>query len=229
MRKMLEYQKLDIELSKIAKSKANNEDKANLAKCKSYILDFQNKAHGLENGAKTLVEDYDKLKKQYQSNIEKIQALTKTSMEEISLEKVDAILYQINSLSGELCTLERNINNILLKIKESLKNFETIKKNMSMAKEKYNECKARCEKFDSQLEPRIAEIQGKMKALEKELDPDLYAKYKAAKADKVFPVFVPLDNGHCFGCRVELPTAKINKIKSEGSIVCECHRVIYNR
>ncbi|MGN0961765.1 MAG: C4-type zinc ribbon domain-containing protein, partial [Christensenellales bacterium] len=37
-------------------------------------------------------------------------------------------------------------------------------------------------------------------------------------------------NGHCSGCRVEIPTAKINKLKAEGTIICEqCHRIIYNK
>jgi predicted nucleic acid-binding Zn-ribbon protein len=67
-----------------------------------------------------------------------------------------------------------------------------------------------------------------MKSLEKDLNPELFAKYKAIKNDKIFPVFVSFANGNCSGCRVEIPTSKINKLKSEGSIVCEqCHRIIY--
>ena len=41
------------------------------------------------------------------------------------------------------------------------------------------------------------------------------------KADNVIPVFVPVENKHCSRCRVELPTAKLNKLKAEGTIVCE--------
>ena len=75
---------------------------------------------------------------------------------------------------------------------------------------------------------KIQEIENKMKSLEKDLNPELFAKYKAIKNDKIFPVFVSFANGNCSGCRVEIPTSKINKLKSEGSIVCEqCHRIIY--
>ena len=140
------------------------------------------------------------------------------------------MLYQINSLSSELYMLERNINSILLKIKESLKNFEVIKKNMDAAKVKYNECKELCDKQEEQIQPKITEIKNKMKEMEKELNSELFAKYKELKADLGVPVFVPIDNGHCARCRVELPTAKLNKLKADGTIVCgECHRVIFNK
>lgn len=229
MKKMLEYQKLDIELGKLKKSKLNSVDKANLNKLKSYIVEFQNKGFKLEDNAKELIDNYEKLKEQYNANLEKVQKLTSTSMKDVSIDKVDNILYQINSLSSELFMLDRNINGIQAKIKESLKNFESIKYKIGVAKEKYNECKVKCEKEEETFAPKMKEIESKMKELEKELSPELFAKYKSAKADKAFPVYVPLDNGHCSGCRVELPTAKINKLKTDGTIVCECHRVIYNK
>lgn len=230
MKKMLEYQRLDIELAKMEKSIVKNDNKTNLSKLKAYILDFKDKAYKLEESAKTLVGDYEKLKKQYQNNVDKIQELNNTNLDTVSLDKVDGMLYQINSLSSELYMLERNINSILLKIKESLKNFEVIKKNMDAAKVKYNECKELCDKQEEQIQPKITEIKNKMKEMEKELNSELFAKYKELKADLGVPVFVPIDNGHCARCRVELPTAKLNKLKADGTIVCgECHRVIFNK
>ena len=64
MKKMLEYQRLDIELAKMEKSIVKNDNKTNLSKLKAYILDFKDKAYKLEESAKTLVGDYEKLKKQ---------------------------------------------------------------------------------------------------------------------------------------------------------------------
>ena len=228
MKKMLEYQKLDIELSKLYKMKSKNDNNATLTKLKAYIIDFQNKAYKLEEGAEGLVAEYEKLKSQYQNNVDKIQKLTNTNIKDVTLDDVEGILEQINSLSGELYMLDRSINSILEKIRTSLKNFEIVKKNRNTAKTKYNECKAVCEKNEQQLEPKIAEIEKKMKAMEKDLNPELFAKYKELKADNVIPVFVPVENKHCSRCRVELPTAKLNKLKAEGTIVCECHSIIFD-
>ena len=230
MKNMLEYQRLDLELLKLKKSSINSADRANLGRLKSYIVESHNKGFALEDGAKDLLEDYAKLKKQYESNCDKVQKLIDTDISTISLDKVDSFLSQINSLSSELFLLERNINIIITKIKSSLKDFDTTKKNMIKAKEKFNECKEKCEKDAEAIAPKIKEIEAKMAALEKSIPADLFARYKTIKGDKIFPVFVALDNGHCSGCRVEIPTAKVNKLKQEGSIVCEqCHRIIYNK
>lgn len=230
MKKMLEYQRLDIELAKMEKMVVKNDNKANLSKLKAYILDFKSKAFKLEESAKALVDDYENLKKQYQTNVDKIQQLNNTNLDTVTLDKVDGMLYQINSLSSELYMLERNINSILLKIKESLKNFEIIKKNMDAAKVKYNECKDLCDKQEQQILPKINEVKEKMKAMEKDLNQDLYTRYKELKSDLGVPVYVPIDNGHCGKCRVELPTAKLNKLKADGTIVCgDCHRIIFNK
>lgn len=228
MKKMLEYQKLDIELNNLKKSSLNNADRENLTKLKGYIVESHNKGFKLEDDAKDLLEDYNKLKAQYDSNCEKVQKLTATDINTISIDQVDSFLSQINSLSSELFLLERNINIIITKIKNSLKDFDTTKKNIIKAKEKYNECKTKCEKAVSDVAPKIKQLEEKMKELEKDVPQELLSKYKSLKGDKIFPVFVTLDDGHCSRCRVEIPTAKINKLKSEGTIVCEqCHRIIY--
>lgn len=220
---------MDIELNKLKKSGVSPKDKENLAKLKEYILDAQNKGFQLEDGAKSLLDDYNKLTAQYNANCEKVQALTNTDISSIELGDVDDYLSQINSLSSELFLLERNINIIITKIKTSLKEFDQTKKNITKAKEKFKECKEKCESDMQAVAPRIKELEDKMKDLEKSIPEDIFARYKSIKADKIFPVYVALDNGHCSGCRVEIPTATINKLKNDGMIVCEqCHRIIYN-
>lgn len=228
MNKILEYQRLDIELNKAKKSSVNNVDKENMAKLKSYIVDAHSKGFQLENDADALLKEYMQLKKQYDANCNKVQSLTSKDMNSISLDDIDSILSTINSLSSELFSLERNINIIINKIKASLKEFEVTKNNIIKAKQKYNALKSKCEQDLKNVAPRLKEIEDKMASLEKELDPELFAKYKSIKADKIFPVFVSLNDGHCSGCRVEIPTSKINKLKNDGMIVCEqCHRLIY--
>lgn len=230
MKKMLEYQKLEIELIKLKKSGVSNVDQSNMVKLKNYIKETQDKGIKLESDAKALLDDYSKLKNQYDTNFDKVQKLINTDMSTIALDDVDTILSKINALSSELFLLERNINIIINKIKSSLKDFETTKNNIIKAKQKYNQFKTKCEADIQAVMPKVKEIEAKLKELEPSLDKDLFAKYKSSKADKIFPVFVPFANGHCSGCRVEIPTATANKLKAEGKIICEqCHRVIYNQ
>lgn len=228
MNKIIEYQNLDLELNKLKKSNMNSVEKNNMNKLKTIIMDAHTKGMSLESDAKTLIDDYADLKKQYANGSKKIQELVNTDLTTIDLEEVDGILSTINSLSSELFLLERNINIMINKIKKSLHDFEITKNNMIKARSKYTEFKNSYEKSVKSLEPKIKEIEDKMKALEGDIDSATLNKYKTMKNDKIFPVYVSFDNGHCSGCRVEIPTAKANKLKSDGTIVCEqCHRIIY--
>lgn len=230
MNKILEYQKLDIELNKLKRNNSNNAEKDNMNKLKGYIVEAQDKGIQLENNAKVLLKEYNELKKQYENNLKKVQELVSKDLKEVGMDEVDSVLSTSNTLSSELFLLERNINIILTKVKASLKEFEQTKNNIIKARQKFTQCKDKYQAGVKTLEPKIKEIEDKMKELEKTLNPELFAKYKAVKADKIFPVFVGFDNGHCSGCRVEIPTAKVNKLKSEGTIICEqCHRVIYTK
>lgn len=228
MNKILEYQKLDIELNKLKRSNLNSADKNNMTKLKSFMVDAHNKVNEIEDGAGDLLKDYEDLKNKYNESYKKIQKLIQTDLSTVTIEDVDNLLSTINSLSSELFLLERSINIIIPKIKGSLKDFETTKNNMIKYKTKFNEFKDSYENSLKSIEPKVKEIESKMHALEGEIDEKLLAKYKTMKNDKIFPVYVSFDNGHCSGCRVEIPTSRINKLKNDGTIVCEqCHRIIY--
>ena len=146
MKEILEYQKLDIELRKLKKSTSENLDKNNVAKLKAYIIESSEKGKSLENGAKDLLNEYNKMKEQYDKNYKKVQELTSKSLDSIDSDDVDSLLAEINSLSQELFLLERNLNIFITKIKTSLKEFEVTKNNMIKAKQKYNEVKSKYEK-----------------------------------------------------------------------------------
>lgn len=229
MKEILEYQKLDIELNKLKKGNANSVEKNNMAKLREYITEAQNKGLSLEACAKDLLADYEKQKKLYEANLEKVQKITATDLSKVSANEVDEMLSNINALSSELFSLDRNINIIITKIKESLKDFDNAKQNIIKAKQKYNIYKSKYEQDIKATMPRIKEIEQKMAEMEKTIKPELLEKYRTLKSENVqLPVIVPMVGGHCSGCRVGIPMAKVNKLKSEKSIVCECHRIIYS-
>jgi len=227
MKKMLEYQRLDFEYKKLCKTSQDNEDKLAYEKLNIKKGDFQNQRMKHESNAKGLLQEYNKYKTQYENNYKKLQEMINTKMEDIPLEKIEGYLSQCNSLSHELFLIGRNLDMLKTKIFTTLQDFGKISKQIKQVNDKIVEYKEKCDKQTETIAPKIAELQNKMKLLEEEIPQDLFSKYKAIKADKIFPVFVPLTNGHC-RCGVEIPIAKVNKVKSEGMIICEgCHRIIY--
>ena len=89
MSNILEYQKLDIELNKLKKSNLNSAEKNNMNKLKGYIVDAHDKGMNLENNAKSLLEDYENLKNQYNINFKKVQNLISKDLNQIKLDEID--------------------------------------------------------------------------------------------------------------------------------------------
>lgn len=229
MKEILEYQQLDIELTRLNKASNENLDNSNMDKYKALIKEASDKSKMLESTAEKMLSEYVKMKDVYEKTYKKVQALSSKSLDSIDGGDFNDILSQTNSLSQELFNLERGLNLFITKIKKILKEFEDTKNAMISAKAKFAEAKNKYESGIAVIAPKKKAIIEKMKEMEKTIDSTLLTKYKNMKGDKIFPVFTSLNNGHCSGCRVEIPTSKINKLKSEGTIVCEqCHRIIYN-
>lgn len=228
MDKILQYQKLDIELHKLIRATENCEEKAVMNKMIAYVKDAQNKSMAIESGAKKVVDDYKDLRAQYDENYKKVQTLTSNS----DYKNIDykSVYNQINALSSELFMIERNLNIVINKAKELLKSFEVTKNNVLKARSKHKESKDKYEALLSTYQPKIETTKKEMKQLEKEVEPALLEKYRAIKNDKVFPVFVSLDGKLCGGCRMEIASGTLNKLANSKFITCEhCGRVIYKK
>lgn len=227
MKTMLQYQKLDMELKKINRAINSSQEKEVMNKMISYVKDAQNVSNEIESKANKVVNDYFNLKKNYETNLSKIEKLT-ASMPN-NADELKSTYAQINSLSSDLYMIERNLNILIGKAKELLKEFEVTKNNVIKARSKHKSSKENYEKLIAEYEPKINEIKSQMKSMEKELNGQLFDKYKSMKNDNVFPVFVPLlDEKSCYGCRMEVASSKLNKLSSEPFITCEhCGRLIY--
>ena len=227
MKTMLQYQKLDMELKKINRVVNSSQEKEIMNKMISYVKDAQNVSNGIDNQASKVVSDYLALKKSYEANIKKVEKLT-ASMPK-NADELKSAYALINTLSSELFMIERNLNIAIGKAKDLLKEFEVTKNNVIKARSKHKASKENYEKLIAEYEPKIQEIKSQMKALEKDLNPQLFEKYKTMKGDNIFPVFVPLlDEKACFGCRMEVASSKLNKLTNEPFITCEhCGRLIY--
>ena len=190
----------------------------------AYVKDAQNKSAQLESQAKQLVDDYQKVKSEYDLALKNIQNLVDSKTQN------DRTVNLINTYSSDLYMLERKLNIIVNKSQEILKQFSVAKNNVLKAKQKHKECK---EKYDSKINainPKIEKLRQEQKKLEPEIDEKALAKYKNVLNDNIFPVFVPVAGNLCGGCRMEIPMGKMDKLKNDGYIVCEqCGRFIYNK
>ena len=226
MEKILQYQKIDSEIQKLIRESNNSEEKVVMNKMIAYVKDAQNKSNVLESKGSQLLDEYKALKAKYEGIAKKVTKLT--AQTEIADYK--NTFSEINTLSSELFMIERNLNIVITKAKELLKEFENTKNNVLKARAKHKESKDKYEQKLNEINPKIEALKKQKASMEKDIQPKFLEKYKAVRNDNIFPVFVPLNGNTCMGCRMELPSSKLNKLSTEQYIICEhCGRVIYNK
>lgn len=228
MNKIIEYQKLEENILKLEKELSICDERNIMNKMIILVKDAQNKSNTLEDDAKSLIDEYVEIKKNYDNNVQKVQKISKENANEMDMEKVDKYMVMVNTISSEMFMIERKLNIIIPKIKELLKEFEIARNTAIKARNKHKECKEKFEEKANIIQPKILELKKKMSSLEKSLPKDEFDKYKHLRADNIFPVFVSIHDKVCSACRVEIPSGKLDKLKNNNYIVCEqCRRLIY--
>ena len=226
--KLLEYQKLDGKLLNLKRDLDKNAAKQTLNKVVVLVKDSQNKLLELENKAKVAISEYEKYKAEYEKTVAELNAINKNSIESMTEEQLNANIEKANNLVNLLGSLERGLSSQAKTVEEIIKNFDVCRNNIVAYKQKYKESKAECDKVEENAKPQFEAIKKQMLEMEKDIDKTLLAKYKHLRQDKIFPVFVPLNNSSCGGCSMEVPAALMNKLKANGYLECEqCRRYIY--
>lgn len=229
MDNIIKYQQIDMELRKIMRSCENSNEKSVMSKMTQLVKDAQNKSIALENRAQSLLDDYNKIKQAYDETYKKIQKLVSKDSSEMSCDDLNKAIGEINKATAELYNAERSLVVVNDKIKHTLKDFENTRNNAVKARNMHKEAKSKYDLNMSKYTPQIEALKKQKADLEKSIDKELLDKYYEKKHDNIFPVFVPLTGKMCGGCRMELPSKELDKLKSAKFIVCEhCGRIIYN-
>ena len=227
IKEMLEYQKLDGEIRKLKSELAGNEDRKNATKMQDFLKDGQNKLVSLEKTSEKLVGLYKKATAAYNDFAEKLEKLLKEGMgntpEEVTtrLEKANAFMVASNKLEKDLESLMASLSKVNAEFDSLMKNSKTAKANFEVYKSRYNDARAK-------IEPKINEIKAKLDTMKSSINPEMLAKYNH-KAESKYPVFVPVKDNRCGGCRMEISGTKLKQLKETGYIECEnCGRIIFN-
>ncbi len=227
---ILNYQSVEGKLIRLQNELNNNKAKSFLAKMVATVKEEQNKLLVLENQAKEITTNFEKSKEDFAKLEEALEKLVATDVETMNDQDLVALNKKITDLSNKLSNLGRSISQAAMIANQTLKEFDKVKNNIILSKEKHRQAKEEYDKLVASLEPQIAEQRAKLESLEKQVDSKIMAKYKHARNDGIFPVFVALENNSCGGCRMSISAAYVNKLKENGFVECEqCRRFIYQK
>lgn len=227
IQELLNYQELDKQLKKIEQDIALNEDRKRAISARTYIVEGEELAAKLDSRSVELINTYSKLKKAYveqAGTVEEYKALCDTLTDE---KEVSYLKKKVAQILIIIKTIEKDLNALKNDVESTTKSFNDFKKRFVAAKSDYTKYK---EKFDVFKESKAGEVSKSEKELEvlgNKIDKALMEKYNKKRADKIFPVVVPLMGNMCGGCNTEIPLNAINKLKTSNYIDCEnCRRMI---
>ena len=226
--KLLEYQELDKKLKRIKKENATNQTDQNVVMLNNIIRDSQNKILELEETSKKLLASLEKLMEVEKKGVAFVEKYKNMNIEKMGYDELKDFEAKVAQTSKQLAELESRIAQHNEEVKKVVLDYKANRKKILDAKEKRDQIKSQSEAKPQSAEPEIEEIKKEMAELEKQIEPAKLAKYRALKQDGIFPVIVPLSENRCGGCRVQLSSSALDKLKSGAIYECEqCHRIIY--
>ncbi len=225
---ILKYQTAEGKLIKLERELNNNAAKKAVATLVTTIKDEQNNLLKLETAAKEINDSFEKCKAEYEKVSASLEKLVATTVEDKTEKELADLNKKITEMSNKLTSLGRSISQSSMQANQILKDFERVKKNIIVSKEKHKKAKEDFDAVSSNLEPQIAALKAELTSLEKQVDPKIMARYMRSRQEGLFPVFVELKNNSCGGCSMSLSAAHVSKLKEQGYVECEqCRRLIY--
>ena len=225
---ILEYQKKDAQLVALQKQLSESPAKKVVNQMVEYVRNAQQKLVQIEKRASELIVEFEDLKNQLENSNKTVENLNKLKLDSLDEKELKSNEASIVNINAQILNIEKNISSLSKRISTILTEFEETKHQGNSAKKKYEQGLKTYNDLASKQEPVIRKLKNDLANLEKTVDPKMLEKYKELRGDKKFPIFVPLMSNSCGGCSMELPSSKLDKIKSTGMLECEnCHRIIF--
>lgn len=225
---MLKYQDVEEKIMNLEKKLNHNDTKTEISKLVAIIKKEQNNLISLENQAKEIFDTFEKCKNEYAKVSESLEKLVSTSVDDKTEKEISELNKKITEMSNRLTTLGRSISQSSMQSTQVLKEFERVKRSIQESKQQHKVAKEKNDELTSKLEPEIAKLKSDLASIESKLDKKMFDRYKKTKQDGIFPVFVPLKDDVCGGCRMALSAAYKSKLNDQGFVECEqCGRLIY--
>ena len=228
MKTILEIQRLDRQIRALLREVDRCPASIDFRNYKKLLQEGRARFEQLEAQANEIIKNYNYASNKYSKYKGNSEIVRKRNVENINLDNISSLITDTNSLVGELSEEHRRVEDLVRKSEEIVRKSAELSNKLTEAKSRSGAIKAKIEAKKQEVAPKIAELERKIKELEPKVeDMEKYAKYKEMKANGIFPVYVPLEENFCGGCKVELPLNFIEKLKTKKMLPCEhCGRII---
>lgn len=230
---LLQYQKLDIKVSKIERKLMKSALRSNLMKVRNYLLDSQKQMQDHENEIgeiNTHLRDALKRYNAIEDSINEIDSAIENLSVDSSIKEAQMLIRKAKEKITLLERQEKDVNSLQKQIVHIEENIHKIATNVPRYKGEYSQLKTRYDQEHKNIAQECTPMKKEMKELVTKLDPSMLKRYKAVHKSHSIAV-VRLNGTRCMGCNMELPSVMARKAAaSETLFECEnCGRLLYVR
>ncbi|MBQ9482542.1 MAG: hypothetical protein IJU84_10345 [Clostridia bacterium] len=230
MYKLAEYQSIDAELKAIEQELSANEDRKKGIAAKKFLDTVNDSLAELDRKAAEFDNAYTKYTETFRKLSETQKEFDNVFEEYSGEDEINFVKKKAQELVDELKRLEKLINHLKEEILSITEQYNTLKKKTMAAQKQFKESGQKYTEFKASKAKAQEEIQVRLKALEKDIDPQALSLYKQRRADKIFPILYEYAGaGFCPHCRTEISKLAESNLSKSGIIVCDnCGRILYN-
>ena len=228
MKTILEIQRLDRQIRALLREVDRCPASIDFKNYKRLLQEGKARFEQLEAQANEIIKNYNIVSNKYSKYKGNSEIIRKRNVENINLDNISSLITDANSLVGDLSEEHRRVEDLVRKSEEIVRKSADLSNKLTEAKSRSGANKAKIEAKKQEVAPKISELEKKIRELEPKVeDKEKKEKYKEMKANGIFPVYVPLEENFCGGCKVELPLNFIEKLKTKKMLPCEhCGRII---
>ena len=230
--KILEYQKLDIELKKTDSEFNANADKKKLDSAKNEFNAVQKGFNADVAEAERLAAETERAYADATAAGKRVEELEKAFPAAADDAAKAALLPSMETEKSRLDSLKNKVTNNIERIKKLLATITQKQHEKKNIKTEFDRIKALLEKQLAEIRPRREEIKKRMRELRESTDKELMETYVLCRKDGVpLPVFVEAQssgNGYACRCGMTFSPSGASKLKNDGFCRCEtCRRIVY--
>ncbi len=225
---LLEYQKIDFSLAKIERELAGSEEKKTAAALDQKMKVARDNMAKYNAEADELAVTAEKTGANIASYETEAEEIAKHIGEAADLTEIEYYEKVLAGLAEDVQKLERELIRLNNRIDYLKDGSDNLTRQTLATNEQYKSAVKAYQDFKAALQEKGRPINDKLRAMEKDIDPQMLTIYKRCRSNRKMPAFVEYNgDASCF-CGMNLPNDCVGKLKEDGDWVeCpNCGRIV---
>ncbi|MBO4251818.1 MAG: hypothetical protein J5911_04050 [Clostridia bacterium] len=225
---LLKYQEVDAGLRKIETELASSDARKKAVSAKKYLESVDETVNGLDVKAAELAHIYEKLQNESKVLADQREEFVGALEHAEDENALNYLSKKADELYNKVKRLTQEASRVAEAMQAVYKEYAGIRNNIKAAQAQYTENGKIYNELKSSKQDERTAIETELAGLEKNVEPSLMARYKAKRANKIFPVLYEVSGNVCGACNMELPKSVLARLKNGEVIECDqCGRLLY--